>query len=65
MEVFLEHPGDIMNMVGSIAIFVSVAGLTIYALVVIQRAKDLENFDFQIKNFMFVDGLDLRTKARA
>ena len=64
-EVFLDNPGDIMNMVGSIAIFVSVTCITLYAIVVIHRADDLEDFDFQIKYFMFVDGLTLKTKTQA
>ena len=46
MEVFLEHPGDIINMVGSIAISVSMAGVTMFALVAIHRAEDLDDPDF-------------------
>lgn len=65
LEVFLEHPGDILNMIGSIAIFVSVASLTLFAIIVIHMSKDLEDSDFQIKYFMFVDGLNLRTRTRA
>lgn len=64
-EVFLHNPGDILNLVGSIAIFLSVTCLTLFAIYVIHKAQDLEDFEFQIKYFMFIDGLTLKTKAQA
>lgn len=64
-EAFLENPGDIMDMVGSIAIFVTVVSLTLFAIITIHKAKDLEDSDFKIKYFMFIEGLNLKTKAQA
>ena len=54
-----------MNMVGSISITVSVIFLTLGSIAVIHMAEDLDDFDFQLKYFMFINGLDLKTKSKA